>query len=382
MEKKSGSFSSQFNALSRQVEKLCSHDSSNKEEFLKQSEELFGKVFNSIPGLATLWQKNSRNKIILLMANEGSYIESKGKIAELIGTDVNEFFSGDTEPVQYITGAMNTGEQYHVVMKSKLQTTGKTKWFYQDYVRVTKNLVLNVSQDVTERECAREELQKYKEELHHLIQHRETVREEERAEIARAIHDDLGQSLTALKIDLSILRNEFVPSNRSIHEKIDAMSAMIDSTIRKIQSLGLELRPGILDDLGLAAAVEWLTEEIQKRTNITFKLNIYPEEISLDENLSVNIFRMIQEALTNVVRHSMATRVNISLESTGQEVRIQIKDNGIGIAEDKIRNLNSLGLIGIRERARFWNGTVNITGEKNKGTEVLIKLKINREKTL
>ncbi len=347
------------------------------EKALEESEELYRKIFNTIPGLAGLWQRNTENKIILIMANEGSYAESKGNIGKFIGTEVNEFFSDHPEYARYIINAMNKGERNHKVSKYKLKTTGKTKWLAQDWVKVTDNLVLNIAQDITEREIEREELQKYKGELHKLLQHLETVREEAMAEISRTIHDDMGQSLTALKMDLSWLKKETVECKESVQNKITIMLSMIDSIFETTSNIIAKLRPEILDDLGLPAAIEWLTDEIHKRTDIIFNLTITPEDISLDEHLSINIFRIFQEALTNVVRHSKATRVKIKLELTGNVINIIIKDNGIGIPLNKIHDSNSLGLIGIRERASFWNGTVKITGGKNKGTKVSIKLQVN-----
>lgn len=236
------------------------------EKSLKENEELFVKIFKSIPGLATLWKRNTENKILLVMANEGSYVESNGKISKFIGTEVEKFFINSPETAINIINTMTTGLSNHLIINTRLRTTGKLKWLYADYVRVTESLVLNIVQDITERETAREELQRNKEELHKLTQHLLSIREEERANIAREIHDDLGQMLTALKMDLAWLRREAALCDAPVQNKIDIMSGMVDSTIKTVQRLSAELRPGILDDLGLPAAIEWLTEEIQKRT--------------------------------------------------------------------------------------------------------------------
>ena len=228
------------------------------------------------------------------------------------------------------------------------------------------------NREITERKRIQEALRK-------LTQHLQSIREEERSNIAREIHDDLGQTLTALKMDIKWIKKEVDLSNKPVQNKIDIMSDMIDSTIQRIQRLASELRPGILDDLGLPAAIEWLTEEIKKRTEIIFELTISPEDISLKEDLSINIFRIVQETLTNIIRHSKATNVKIKIEIVNNELNINIKDNGVGIAKEKINDINSLGLTGIRERARYWNGTVDIKGKKNSGTEVLVKLQLNDE---
>ncbi len=229
---------------------------------------------------------------------------------------------------------------------------------------------VSISFNISERKRTEESLYK-------LNEHLQSIREEERANIAREIHDDLGQTLTALKMDLTWLKKQKQLDNKPLQNKIDVMSGMIDSTIQTVQRIATELRPGILDDLGLPAAIEWLTEEINKRTNINFELTIIPEDISFEQKLSINIYRIVQETLTNVIRHSNATIVKIKIEKFNNELNINIIDNGVGIPEEKINNINSLGLTGIRERARYWNGEVNIKGTVNKGTEVSIKLQLS-----
>ncbi len=228
---------------------------------------------------------------------------------------------------------------------------------------------VSISFDIAERKRTEESLYK-------LTEHLQSIREEERTNIAREIHDDLGQTLTALKMDLSWLRKK-TELDKPAQNKIDTMSEMIDSTIQTVQRIATELRPGILDDLGLPAAIEWLTEEINKRTNINFELRIIPEEFSFEQNLSINIYRIVQEVLTNVIRHSNATIVKVKIEKVNNELNINIEDNGVGIPKEKINDINSLGLIGIRERVRYWNGKVNIKGATNKGTEVSIKLQLS-----
>ncbi len=293
---------------------------------------------------------------------------------------INAVFPEDRELVrkgliEALEGIIPFENEHRIVRKGEIRIHHSIGRIYRDENGNPVRIVGSV-QDVTERELAKRELQRNKEELHKLTQHLQTIREEERARISRGIHDDLGQMLTALKMDLAWLRKETGLCDKKVQNKIDTMSGIVDSTMQSVQRLAADLRPGILDDLGLPAAIEWLTEEIQKRTDISIELINLPENISLEEHLSITIFRIIQESLTNIVRHSKATKVKISLEESGRDLLINVKDNGIGIPVKKISDSNSLGLIGIRERVRPWNGLLEIKSEDNAGTEVSIKLQL------
>ncbi len=236
-----------------------------------------------------------------------------------------------------------------------------------------------------------EELRSSYEQLRALAAHIQFIREEERARIAREIHDELGQALTALKIDLSWLGDQFTESRRSgdlsqttgeaqpILAKIQSMFGLIDMTIQSVRRIATELRPGMLDDLGLVAAIEWQAQDFQRRTGIQCKLFIESEEDAvLDKELSTALFRIFQETLTNVARHAQATKVNITLtESTGT-LRLEIEDNGKGITEEDISDPKSLGLLGTRERALLFGGDVNITGSPGKGTRISVSIPLAR----
>jgi len=219
-----------------------------------------------------------------------------------------------------------------------------------------------------------EELKNSHEQLRNLSIHLQSVREEERTRIAREIHDQLGQALTALKIDFSWLNNRLPKNQKSLLEKIESMSKLVDMTIQMVRRISSELRPGILDDLGLAAAIEWQAEEFQDRTGIKCEIALEPEDIILDQDCSTTIFRIFQEAITNVVRHANATEVKISLEKEAGKLMLEVKDNGKGITEEQISDPKSFGLIGIRERAHFWGGEVVISGVRDKGPTVTVSI--------
>ncbi|MEW6001600.1 MAG: PAS domain S-box protein [Nitrospirota bacterium] len=234
--------------------------------------------------------------------------------------------------------------------------------------------------DISKRKKAEEELKKSHEQLRNLSEHLQSIREEERTNVAREIHDELGQVLTVLKMDLSWLANKLYPDHKPLLEKIESMSKTVNSTIKIVKRICAELRPGILDDLGLIPAIEWQVEEFQNRSGIKCDVSINPKSIIVDKELSTAIFRIFQETLTNVMRHANATEVRVSFEKKNGNLILEVKDNGKGITEDQILDSSkSFGLIGIRERAHFWGGDVKIDGIPNRGTTITVRIPLSRK---
>ncbi|MFQ6103281.1 MAG: PAS domain S-box protein [Candidatus Glassbacteria bacterium] len=225
-------------------------------------------------------------------------------------------------------------------------------------------------QDITDRKRAEDELKNSRQQLRELAAHLQSAREEERTSIAREIHDELGQMLTALRMDLSWLEGKLSQDQKSQLEKIRSMSKLTDTTLKTVKRISSELRPGLLDDLGLAAAVEWQAEEFKKRTGIKCSLIIEPQEFVLDGERSTTVFRIFQEALTNIVRHAEATEVKVYLRKKADRLLLEVTDNGKGIREHHIASPRSFGLIGMRERCYFLGGDVTIRGQRGKGTTV------------
>ncbi len=236
-----------------------------------------------------------------------------------------------------------------------------------------------VARDVTERKRTEEELESSRQQLRDLARHMESTREGERTRIARELHDEMGQVLTALKMDLSRLSKTLSQDQISLHEKTISMLELTDTAIKTVKRLATELRPGILDDLGLTAAIEWQAEEFQQRTGIKCEVSLYPEDINLDETLSTAIFRVFQETLTNVARHARATRVKISLEEKAGKLVLQVIDNGRGITQKQISAPSSLGLVGMRERVLPWKGEVKTSGIRGEGTTVAVRIPLGQE---
>ena len=237
--------------------------------------------------------------------------------------------------------------------------------------------------DITELRLTQKKLREAHEELQSLSTHLQSVKEEESKRIAREIHDELSQALTVLKMDLSWIGRK-APKEKKPHKmvahKINSMMRLIDNTMIDVQRISSELRPGLLDDLGLVPAVEWQAQEFEEHTKIPCKLNINCEDESFDPEISTAVFRIFQEALTNVIRHAHATRVNVSLSkhsSKSPNLELIVKDNGRGIAEDKVKSPMSYGIVGIRERLRRFDGTLEITGIPGKGTTLKVTLPLN-----
>lgn len=240
-----------------------------------------------------------------------------------------------------------------------------------------KNIVRSFGtlQDVTERVQAEEQLKTSNEKLRALAAHLQSVREEESIRIARAIHDELGGTLTGLKMDISWLDKRLPEHGKEeTHQKFKAMAELIDETIQKVRNISTELRPSILDDLGLAAAIEWQCREFQKRTEIKCRIITLYGEAKLSPDKRAAVFRIYQEILTNVARHSNAALVETSLEERDGNLILKVSDNGRGIKESDISDTTSLGLIGMYERAVVFGGKVKITGLEGKGTTVIVHI--------
>ncbi len=201
----------------------------------------------------------------------------------------------------------------------------------------------------------------------------QNVREEERTAIAREIHDELGQALTGLKMDLSWM-TRLPRSQEALARKVESMSPLIDSIIQSVRKISSALRPGVLDDLGLSAAIEWQSREFQERTGIECELSIPQEEPRLSKILSTAVFRIFQEILTNIARHSGATQVKVTLKKEDSLLLLVVSDNGRGISQKNIRNPKSLGLLGMKERAGILGGIIEIEGRRGVGTTIHLKL--------
>ncbi|MGH7824950.1 MAG: sensor histidine kinase [Candidatus Binatia bacterium] len=212
-----------------------------------------------------------------------------------------------------------------------------------------------------------------RDQLRELARRQQTVQEQERADLARELHDEFGAALTALKLDLHWIMARLPSGVKSLQEKATGMSELIDRTVESVSRTGARLRPRVLDDFGLVAAIDWQTQDFRGRTGIQCKAQL-PDYVELDPKLSIAVFRILQEALTNVALHANATEVMINLRVDGGAVFLEVKDNGVGINQEQASNEASFGLLGMKERAYVFGGRVCLDGRESQGTTVRVEI--------
>ena len=237
----------------------------------------------------------------------------------------------------------------------------------------------DLARQISERMIVEERLKQSEEKLRRLAAYLVSVREEERTHIAREIHDELGQVLTGLKMDVSWLAQRLDAKQKALQGKTQSMCGLIDSAIGTVRKIASGLRPEILDQMGLVAAINWQAKDFQKRTGIRCRVDVPPEGIKLDLERSTTTFRIFQEILTNVARHAHASRVDVKFALTDAQMTLEVADNGVGIPDAKL-NGKSLGLLGIQERALHFNGDVTINGAAGQGTRVTVSIPLPGER--
>lgn len=275
-----------------------------------------------------------------------------------------------------------TGEEFnteHRIMKSD----GTVRWV-QTISRPSRNggrqMLRGTVMDITERKQTVEALKQSQELLRELTAHQDRVKEEERRRIAREIHDELGQTLLALRIDVAMLDARTGKTHPRLNEKVRGALHHIDATVKTIRTIINNLRPAVLD-LGLTAAIEWQVNEFRRRTGIACELIMSEKEFELDDNRATTLFRVLQESLTNVIRHANASRVVIELYKQDGKLVMRIADNGIGIYPERRKNTNSFGLIGVEERIHALNGNFSLTSSPGEGVVLTIFIPLENPET-
>ncbi len=237
-----------------------------------------------------------------------------------------------------------------------------------------KDYLIGVGIDITLRVEREQNLLAYTDEIKKLTAHVEHVREEERTRISREIHDELGQQITCLKMDASWLVKKIPASEKSVHDKLSNMISMMDNTVKTIRRISSDLRPGVLDNLGLVPALEWQSSEFQKNNDIRCVFKSEEGDITVESGLATGIFRIYQETLTNILRHAKATNVQAVMTQTKEFLTLCISDNGQGFNLDEAKRKATLGLIGMRERTAMMGGELRIESMPGQGTKVMLKI--------
>ena len=346
------------------------------ESALRQSEEKYRDLYDNAPDM---YHSVNRDGIII-DCNETEARMLGYRKDEIIGRPIADFFTEESlKDHEKMFPTLAAHEQLFGLEREYVRKDGTTfpaslNVFVETDEKGDLIRTKAIARDMTEYKRVEAAVRSSREELRNLSAHIQTVLEEERGYIAREIHDELGQTLSRLKLDIAWLKKRMSKDQKTLAEKADKMSGLIDGTIHAVQRISSKLRPGVLDYLGLSAAIEWQVNEFKEQTGIRSKIEVAPDVHVEDHNISIAVFRIFQETLTNIMRHAKASRVDVALKLEGDTLVLAVGDNGIGIPEDKISSHASFGLMGIKERARVLGGEVGISGIPGKGTTVTVSI--------
>jgi two-component system, cell cycle sensor histidine kinase and response regulator CckA len=340
---------------------------------LEESEQRLAKMIEASPEAITMADLEDGTIIMVNPAGErlGGYTrqEMVGKTAKELG------LWPDPEERQRLVAEVQRDEAVHAREFRLRRKDGKVLDVLGSAASIEfrdRKLILFQAVDISERKNAEQGLREHQELLRELSAHHESVREEERAHIAREIHDEMGQALTALKMDLSVLGLESGKTAPKTAKEIQELKGRVDDIIQLVRDVATALRPSALD-LGILSGIEWLVDEFQKRNGIRCAVKVEEGDIELAEDRGIVLFRILQESLTNISRHANARNVEIHLRSNATHVRLDVKDDGRGFDVEAGRK-KTFGLLGIRERVIMLRGTLNITSVPGEGTQVSVSI--------
>lgn len=260
-----------------------------------------------------------------------------------------------------------------------LRADGEYRWFLVRTVPLRDDLGnivkwFGTCTEIEDRKQAEDAERRSLDELRALAGHLQSIREEERTRVAREIHDELGQALTAIKLESASMIRELPVDAKQQLNRAQSIVKLVDGTIQAVRRISTALRPAILDDLGLVAAVEWAASEFQSRTGTKCRLDLPKDDIGIDRECTTALFRILQETLTNVARHANATHVNVRLAKEESSLILEVRDNGKGISEERLSAGSSLGILGMRERALLLEGELDVKGAPGDGTTIRVRI--------
>jgi signal transduction histidine kinase len=372
-------------ALNRELREADVRRARNKAEYeLRENEARFRAIASNIPGTVYQFMLHADGAASFPYVSDDCY-RLLGVGPEALLQDAEVFRTlivpGDRET--YDAALARSAEHLtDLNWEGRIQLPGsdETKWInLRSSPRQADGAALlweGVIWNITQSRLAEIEIRRSRAQLQELSDHVQKVKEDERARIAREIHDDIGGNLTAIKIDLLWLTNRLPNDYKSLHEKAGAIERLVDRTMETTQRISRDLRPGTLD-LGLIAAIEWQAEEFQRRMNIPCEVVTSHDDIALDQDLCVAIFRIFQETLTNISKYAQASRVEVSLVVGEDVVVLEVCDNGRGIAQEQIHKPGSFGIRGMKERARSLGGDVEIEGAPGTGTRIKVEIPLS-----
>ncbi|MEO8741310.1 MAG: PAS domain S-box protein [Casimicrobiaceae bacterium] len=352
------------------------------EDALKESEERYQRMTTNVPGMVFKLQRDAAGIFQFLYASHGS-VAVTGLDPQQVTADFDAVL-GLLEPAdraQVLATLKDSGERlapWNWAGRLRAAHEAIAKWISirakprhtEDGATVWDGVVF----DDTQNRLAQLEIERSREELRALSVHLQSVREEEKSRIAREVHDELGSTLTALRMDLDWLRDRQDLQDPPTRDKYAMMRSLVESAVSTTRKIVTDLRPSILDDLGLASALRWQIGEYRKHTDATLHLTTPEPDVPIDRERGLVFFRIFQETMTNVLRYAKATEIRVTLSETDDAFVLQTRDNGIGIAAADITKLTSHGIRGMRERAQGLGGAVLVVGEPGKGTTVTVSL--------
>jgi PAS domain S-box-containing protein len=345
------------------------------EQVLRESEDRLRLIIDTIPAMA--W--TSRPDGIVDFLNQ-RWTDYTGLSVENYERDPNHAVHPDDLPpiLDKWARVLAAGQPFEAEMRLR-RGDGQYRWFLvrnmplrDERGRIVK--WFGTSTEIEDRRRAEDALRSSFDELRALAGRLQTVREEERARVARVIHDELGQALTAIKLEAASLIRELPGDAKPQSDRAASIVRLADETIQRVRRVATELRPGILDDLGLVAAVEWAAEEFENRTGTKCQVDLLQDDIVIDRERATALFRILQETLTNVARHAHATAVQVRLAKEDGILILDVHDNGKGITEEERSAGRSLGILGMRERVLLLGGELAISGAPGTGTAVTVRI--------
>jgi len=314
----------------------------------------------------------------ITIANDAYAAHYDVPLTELIGKTPAEFYAHDIPLGKsgwrdlFDRGSIHTETNERRADGTPIRIEGHYMCVYDADGRITGHL--GIQRDITNRHRAQEEVMRSREELRDHAARLETTREQERTRIAHQVHDELGQALTGLKLDLAWMEQRLSHGAPDIAERGRNILGRMDRLMESVRQIVTELRPSVLDHLGLHAAIEWQAQDFAARTGLGLDLEIAASEECTSDELASPVFRMLQEALTNIARHANATRVSVTYRRDPRLLSLDVSDNGRGITASELRGTNSLGLLSLRERALVCGGSIEITGAPGRGTTVSLRV--------
>jgi PAS domain S-box-containing protein len=291
----------------------------------------------------------------------------KGHAEHVRGFGEGSIVSRRMGALRIVTGLRRNGEEFPIDASISQISEADGKFF---------TVILR---DVSKRVRAEEALRRSKDELHELASAAHRAREQEKSRIARELHDELGQSLTALQMDVAWCRERMPSAQEGMAMRLARMEALLETTVAATRRISSDLRPLMLDDLGLWPALEWLVESFTQHTGIRCELSMQSEQLELPDVQATAIFRTVQESLTNIAKHARASRVDVTIEHEDSTLAVSVRDDGVGFAVEGSRKPNSYGLLGLRERAALLGGEAKVESAPGRGTRVEMRFPVEQE---